>query len=57
MLLLFVPPAPLAAVGWLPLVLRGSLVWAARVLLCGCVVQLFLQLLLRLGEEETSSRE
>uniref|UniRef100_A0A383VPR1 RING-type domain-containing protein n=1 Tax=Tetradesmus obliquus TaxID=3088 RepID=A0A383VPR1_TETOB len=45
LLLLFVPPAPLAAVGWLPLVLRGSLVWTARVLLCGCVVQLFLQLL------------
>jgi hypothetical protein len=40
--LLFVPPAPLAAVHWLPVIVRSSSVWAVKVLLCGCLVQLLL---------------
>lgn len=41
-LLLFVPPAPLAAAGWLLLPVCNMLMWASRVLLCGCVMQLVL---------------
>ncbi|KAF8055647.1 VTE1 [Scenedesmus sp. PABB004] len=39
LLLMYVPPAPLAAAAWLPAPVRGGLAWAARVLLCGCLAQ------------------
>jgi hypothetical protein len=43
LVVLFVPPAPLAAAAWLPQLLQGLLVWGARVLLCGCCMQLALR--------------
>jgi hypothetical protein len=42
LVLLFVPPGPLAAAAWVPHTLQGMLVWGARVLLCGSAVQLAL---------------
>lgn len=42
LVLLFVPPGPLAAALWLPQPLQSLLVWGARVLLCGSAVQLAL---------------
>ena len=43
LVLLFVPPGPLAAATWLPQHLQGFLVWGARVMLCGVVMQLVLR--------------
>jgi hypothetical protein len=43
LVLLFVPPAPLASAAWVPQLLQGGLVWGARVLLCGCCMQLALR--------------
>lgn len=42
LVLLFVPPGPMAAASWAPQWLQAVLVWGARVLLCGCCMQLAL---------------
>jgi hypothetical protein len=43
LVVLFVPPGPLAAAAWLPQPVQGLLVWGARVLLCGIGLQLVLR--------------